>query len=155
MVSVREELACIESYLYIQQIRYADILSYEIDASENTLGFEIQKLSLQPLVENALYHGIKNKRSGGKICVQVRLAGKRLHVRVSDTGIGMSADKLEALRQMIANARPAGSGFGLSNIQKRVQLAYGEQYGISIQSKPGEGTVVTLQIPARHSDCVS
>lgn len=152
VVSVREELACIESYLYIQQIRYADILSYEIDAAESTLGFEIQKLSLQPLVENALYHGIKNKRGGGKICVKVRLAGKRLHVRVSDTGIGMSADKLEALRQTIDNARPASSGFGLSNIQKRVQLAYGDQYGIAIQSVPGEGTDVVLQIPARHSD---
>lgn len=155
VVSVREELACIESYLYIQQIRYADILRYEIDASENTLGFEIQKLSLQPLVENALYHGIKNKRGGGKICVQVRLAGKRLRVRVSDTGIGMSADKLEALRQRIASTCPAGSGFGLSNIQKRVQLAYGEQYGISIQSKSGEGTAVTLQLPARKRDGAS
>ena len=81
-VSYTHLLACIESYLYIQQIRYADILSYEIDASENTLGFEIQKLSLQPLVENALYHGIKNKRGGGKICVQVRLAVSYTHLDV-------------------------------------------------------------------------
>lgn len=152
VVTVREELACIESYLYIQQVRYSDILTYEIDASDSTLQYNIQKLSLQPLVENALYHGIKSKRGGGKISVQVCLAGNRLRVKVSDNGKGMEPAQLALLRQAIASERPLGKGFGLSNIQKRVQLAYGEKYGITIESEAGRGTTVTLQIPAERSD---
>ncbi|MDO5141536.1 MAG: sensor histidine kinase [Eubacteriales bacterium] len=151
-ISVREELSCIESYLYIQQTRYADILTYEIDAAPSTLDLEIQKLSLQPLVENALYHGIKNKRGGGKIYVQARLAGDRLRVLVRDTGIGMAPDKLRALRETIDHARPMDKVFGLSNTQKRIQLTYGEKYGISLQSEEGAGTTVILQIPARRID---
>lgn len=152
VVTVREELACIESYLYIQQVRYSDILTYEIDAAESTMQYRIQKLSLQPLVENALYHGIKNKRGGGKIRVQVRLAGKRLQVKVMDNGKGMQEEELEKVRRAIRTGHAAGTGFGLSNVQKRVQLAYGEKYGITIFSQADCGTTVVMQIPAEQED---
>lgn len=150
VVSLQEELSCIESYLYIQKVRYADILNYEIQAEPEVLGCCIQKLSLQPLVENALYHGLEKKRGGGTIRVRAGVEDGELVVRVSDDGCGMPPEQLEALRRELKGELTGVSegGFGLPNIQKRIQLAYGPRYGIELCSEPGRGTLATLRIPA-------
>lgn len=147
MITVREELDCIQSYLYIQHIRYMDIMTYEIESDDQAQDCMIQKLTLQPLIENALYHGIERKRGGGTIRVHVKRRRDVLNVTVSDTGCGMDNEQLALLRQSIKNKQPLGKGFGLSNIQKRVQLAYGAAYGLSVESAYGEGTQITLRIP--------
>ena len=147
-ILIKEELDCIRSYLYIQHMRYKDIMRYEIEADDQVLNCEIQKLTLQPLVENALYHGIKNKRGRGTIHVRTQRSGNVIDVTVSDNGCGMSADRLARLRQSLVQKTANDSGFGLSNIQKRIQLAYGPSYGIKIDSSEGAGTVVTLHLPA-------
>ena len=149
VISVKEELACIRSYLYIQQTRYSDILRYEVDAAPDTLDLSILKLTLQPLVENALYHGIKTRRGGGVIRVAVQQRGDGLQLTVADTGSGMEPEQLERLRTAISGGQTASTGFGLMNVQKRVQLEYGPQYGLEVDSAAGQGTTVTLHLPAR------
>ncbi len=152
VVTIREELDCIQSYLYIQQVRYTDIMTYRIHADEAVLKNEILKLTLQPLVENALYHGIERKRGGGTIAVEIRKSGAAIEVTVSDDGCGMDETELTRLRRSIAEKTPIGGGFGLSNVQKRIQLAYGPAYGLAIESAPGVGTRVALRIPAKPEE---
>jgi two-component system sensor histidine kinase YesM len=149
IVTVREELSYIESYLFIQQMRYGDIMNYEIEAAEEVMNYRIQKLSLQPLVENALYHGIKNKRAFGIIRVTARIEEKDLVLSVYDDGCGMSEEKLYKLCSAIEKKQnPSSGSFGLSNLQNRIQLYYGEEYGITINSCPNKGTVIILRISA-------
>lgn len=152
VVTIREELDCIQSYLYIQQVRYMDIMTYRVCVDEAVLDNEIQKLTLQPLVENALYHGIERQRGGGTIWVEIRRNGETIEVVVSDDGCGMDETALLRLRRAIADKNPIGGGFGLSNVQKRVQLAYGPEYGIEIESAQGRGTRVILRIPAKPEE---
>ena len=151
-ITVREELECIRSYLYIQQIRYIDILTYSIEADEDAMDCTIQKLTLQPLVENALCHGIQRKRGGGTIHVRTRREGDDLVLTVSDTGCGIPAAELETLRQTMETGTSESKGFGLSNIQKRVHLGYGPEYGLTIHSREGEGTEVTLRVRADYQE---
>jgi two-component system sensor histidine kinase YesM len=149
-ITVGEEIEHISSYLTIQKIRYRDILDYVIDVDPEVLDATMLKLTLQPLVENALYHGIKNKRSGGVITVRGRRWDDgHLLVEVSDNGIGMTAEKVAQLRAALANEGLAAreSGFGLCNVHQRVKLYYGKQYGLTVESEYGQGTRVLLDIP--------
>ena len=151
-ISVREEEAHIRSYLQIQQFRYRDILEYSIDIPEELYEYPILKLTLQPLVENALYHGIKNKRGLGHIRVSGEKQEGSLIFRVWDDGRGMESDRLEKVRSLIGGDeevdRSDPSGFGLFNVAQRLRLNYGAQYGISLESVYGEWTEVTVVIPA-------
>lgn len=149
-ITIQEEETHIRSYLQIQQFRYRDILEYEINIPEEMYQYQILKLTLQPVVENALYHGIKNKRGIGRILVSGRQEGSCLVLTVEDNGIGMDRERLEFVRKMLANQEkmPDDSGFGLYNIEQRILLNYGRAYGMEIDSTYGEGTVVTITIPA-------
>jgi two-component system sensor histidine kinase YesM len=151
-IPIRQEIEHVRSYLTIQKMRYRDILDYQIDLDEKILDGTILKLTLQPLVENALYHGIKGKRNGGSIYVRARRAGPDLVLlEVEDDGVGFTPSKLAQLQASLSD--DAGdisiheSGFGLENVNKRIKLYYGRQYGISIQSQYQSGTRVTLTIP--------
>lgn len=150
-ITVGEEESHIRSYLEIQQFRYRDILQYEVRIPEQIGGFMILKLTLQPLVENALYHGIKNKRGMGHIRVTGELDGEKLVFRVWDDGIGMSPERLEQVRRMVRGedqSEDRSSGFGLFNVWQRLQLNYGEGYGLEIDSVYGEWTESRVTIPA-------
>jgi two-component system sensor histidine kinase YesM len=152
-ISVGEELEHVGSYLAIQKIRYRDILDYSIDVDDAILDATILKLTLQPLVENALYHGIKNKRNGGSIRVHgTKTADGSLLMVVEDSGIGMSAEQVAQIEATLAaDALVEGreSGYGLYNVNQRVRLYYGRQYGLSIHSQPQRGTRVELVLPLR------
>ncbi|MGD2078001.1 MAG: histidine kinase [Chloroflexota bacterium] len=151
-ISLRQELEHVESYLKIQRMRYRDILEYEIDVDEALLDSTILKLTLQPLVENALYHGIKSKRGGGLIVVSVKhgmLGDVVLEVR--DDGVGFTPYKLAQIREILdgetGDITMKEGGFGLQNVNKRIKLYYGQQYGLAIQSHYRSGTQVTVTIP--------
>ncbi|MCI9487323.1 MAG: sensor histidine kinase [Lachnospiraceae bacterium] len=150
-ITVREEEAHIRSYLQIQRLRYRDILEYEIQIPEELYQYQILKLTLQPLVENALYHGIKNKRGMGHIRVTGESLGDRLVFRVWDNGKGMEPEELERVRKLIWGSQAGGdgpSGFGLFNVAQRIFLNYGAEYSLSIDSEAGEWTESVVEIPA-------
>lgn len=149
IITVRDEKQHINSYLEIQQIRYRDILEYEIDFEEEIYDYEILKLTLQPIVENALYHGIKNKRAKGKISIVGRMQGMDVKFVISDDGIGMNEEALYKLRLSIKkDCRDTDKGFGLANVNERIRMRYGNQYGVNIDSVENEGTTVTVLLPA-------
>jgi two-component system, sensor histidine kinase YesM len=151
-IPLRQELEHVRSYLTIQKMRYRDILDFHIDLDENLTDCTILKLTLQPLVENALYHGIKGKRNGGTIVVKARRAEPNLILlEVQDDGIGFTPYKLAQIQASLkddsSEITVPDNGFGLENVNKRIKLYYGRQYGISIQSQYQSGTRVTLVIP--------
>lgn len=152
-ISIREEEIHIKSYLEIQQSRYYDILDYEIAIQEELYQYQILKLSLQPLVENSLYHGIKLLRARGKITVIGEKIGEDICFRVEDNGVGMDEEEVVALRKAIElPGSEQSTGFGLANVNKRIKLNYGSNYGVELQSKKGEGTTISIRIPARPID---
>lgn len=155
-ISIRQEIEHVRSYLLIQKIRYRDILDYGIEVDESILDGTILKLTLQPIVENALYHGIKNKRNGGAIRIKARKATDDLVLlEIQDDGVGFTPYKLAQIKAAFANDSDeilqSDSGFGLENVNKRIQLYYGKQYGLTVESQYQEGTRVTVAIPLREN----
>ncbi len=148
-ILLKEEFDHIKAYLKIQSFRYRDILSFEMDLPDELSEYLIIKMALQPIVENALYHGIKYKRSMGKITVKARDAGENISIEVCDDGIGMDTDELSRLRIAVSEGHPNpdDSGFGMANVSERLRLNYGETYGLFIESEYGVGTSVEILIP--------
>ncbi len=155
-ITIKEEVERTQSYLTIQKMRYRDIMDYKIDLDERVAEYTILKLILQPLVENALYHGIKNKRQGGTICVRVRQKDdNEILLEVEDNGIGFTQEKMDLLRRELDDDSGdirLESGFGIGNVNKRVRLYYGKQYGLTVRSEYNSGTCVDLIIPALRGD---
>ena len=150
-ITIREEELHIRSYLEIQQVRYRDILDYEIAIDPEIYGCRILKLTLQPLVENSLYHGIKYKRAKGKVIIEGGKDGDLLHFSVRDNGVGMEKEELERLREEISRpCKETKKGFGLANVNERIRMNFGMQYGMEIHSVKGEGTCVNITIPAQR-----
>jgi len=149
-ITIREEEMHIRSYLEIQQSRYKDILDYEICIPEELYEYQILKLTLQPLVENSLYHGIKLLRGKGKITVIGEKIGEDIYIHIKDNGVGMDEAVLNSLKKVIETPGSEDTNsFGLANVNERIKLNYGNHYGLEIQSKPGEGTIISVRIPAR------
>lgn len=148
MSSIEQEEKHIRSYLEIQQVRYQDILEYEIAIPDDLYRYEVLKMTLQPIVENALYHGIKYKRAKGKISISGKLEDGKILLIVEDNGVGMEKEELEHLRAEIEKpCQETEKGFGLANVNERIKMTYGPEYGIDIESRKGIGTKVTVKIP--------
>ena len=153
LISLKEEKEHISSYLEIQAVRYRDILEYDIRIDPLLYDYQILKLTLQPLVENALYHGIKYKRAKGHIHITGKKEGENLRLTVSDNGVGMDPEDLQQLREdMERPCKEADKGFGLANVNERIHIHFGPEYGMKIQSEKGKGTRVELTIPAIKKD---
>ena len=148
MISIEEEIRNVKDYLSIQRIRYSDVFNYEMDIANEILSGLIPKLTLQPLVENAIYHGLKTKGSFGLLRVTGEIADGKIKLTVTDDGVGMPPDKLLSLQHMIGSSDQA-EGYGLRNVNNRIKLYYGEEYGIQLASDIGKGTEVTLWLPFR------
>lgn len=148
IIPVKEEVLHVRSYLEIQQVRYQDILNYEIDVPEELGRYMIPKITIQPLVENALYHGIKNKRGSGTIHIRGRRQEGLLVIEIEDDGIGISKERLWQVNDGIRKKVLTGKDiYGLYNVNERIRLNFGEEYGINIESNYGEGTVVRILLP--------
>lgn len=154
-ITLSQEIEHVTSYLKIQRVRYRNILEYEINCDDGIGETPILKLLLQPLVENAIYHGIKNKRGRGKIIVRaekINSAGKKEQIRLSvkDNGIGFKPERLEEVIQEIRSRKKSEdlkSVYGLYNVSKRLELYYGSNVRLNIQSEYGSGTEVWFEIP--------
>ncbi len=148
-ITIQEEELHIKSYLKIQQVRYRDILEYEIRIDPRLYRYKILKLTLQPLVENSLYHGIKYKRAKGIITVTGEMEEGRIRLRVEDNGVGMEPEELENLQaEIMKPCKDTGKGFGLANVNERIRMNFGSEYGMTIRSEAGKGTAVDILIPA-------
>lgn len=150
IITLREEEQHVRSYLEIQQVRYKDILDYRISIDAKLYQYEIPKLTLQPLVENALYHGIKLKRGLGIITVTGEEDGDDICLTVSDNGAGMDLYRLQQVRDAMEHG--VRVGFGLVTVHERLQLLFGQEYGLTVSSRRGEGTVVNVRIPKRVAE---
>ncbi len=155
-IPIEQEKKHIEGYLKIQQTRYRDIMKYEIDIPDEIGEYHILKLLLQPLVENALYHGIKIKRGGGTIKVSGREENGYLVFSVKDTGSGMTKEQLRDLNERMKKGQPTVSeggsgGFGLVNVNMRIRLYYNLTDGLEIESN-SEGTTVSFRVPCRTKE---
>ena len=158
-IQIREEIRHIESYLKIQKFRYDDILEYSIEIENSLYDMRILKLLLQPLVENALYHGIKYKREGGSIRIRGYEKDNNIILEVIDNGVGMDENKLNKIKAVIENTslenrdiiRTNGDSFGLYNVAERIRLYYGNEYGLDIESRENVGTTVTIILPAENN----
>ena len=149
-VLIREELQHVRSYLEIQHIRYQDILTFEINVPEEFNEYKIPKLTIQPIVGNALYHGIKNKRGGGKITIYAEEKRDHFTIVVEDTGKGMDEERLRQVRKAIRNGTPEKNVvYGLYNVNERIRLNFGEGYGIHLESVLNKGTRVRIRLPKK------
>ncbi len=156
IIPLLDEFEHIKSYLVIQKTRYKEKLNYTIRVSPEILDVSVLKLMLQPIVENAIYHGIKERRGEGHINIDARVQEGNLVMTIRDDGRGISAEKLKALRERLANVLYDSEehndikdkpGYGIMNVQAKIKLTFGEAYGLSIESEEGKGTTVTIVHP--------
>ncbi|MFF2530581.1 sensor histidine kinase [Brevibacillus sp. DP1.3A] len=146
-VSLARELEHIEAYLAIERARFGDKLHVEYDIEDGVERFTVPGLILQPLVENAVKHGLLPKREGGTVVIRARRKEKQIvELTVADNGVGMEVDPFEPALDEKSTGRQL-SGIGLANVKSRLQSIYGEPYGIVIESKSGSGTTCTIQLP--------
>jgi two-component system sensor histidine kinase YesM len=153
-ITLEEEIKYVSNYLYIQKIRYRNKLNYEILEDQSLKGFEVPKLILQPLVENAIYHGIKTKRGEGNLTIWTKeLEGKFMELTVEDDGSGMTPEKMEVLNRMLNEPFMAeeNQSFGLFYIKERLRIRYGNRFSVQVISSKDNGTKVTIRIPQNGS----
>ncbi len=149
IITVRDELEHVRNYLMIQHMRFKNKFSYYIDASEDCMDLASLKLMLQPLVENAIYHGMEFMDGDGEITLKVWKEEEDLYFSVRDNGLGMTAEQVESLfSDSIHVTSKKGSGIGVKNVNERIKLYFGEEYGLMIHSEPDEGTEITIHLPA-------
>ena len=151
IVPLRDEFANLENYMTIQNVRYYNRIRLRCEAKDDLLDRRVPKMILQPLVENAIFHGLAEKEEGGEIVIRVDQLPSQISIEISDNGIGMDDETLQAvqtaLRRHEVGSEDETGGIGLANIRRRLQLHYGRQYDIRCTSELGEGTSFTLLLP--------
>ena len=145
IIPLSEEIQHVRSYLEIQQVRYKDILAYDFLTDPSLDKCLIPKMTLQPLVENAIYHGIKPKRGISRITISSSRDGGQVILKVADSGVGMNPEALQQLRASLE--QDEGSGFGMKASYKRLRLMFGSDLGFDIESTENRGTEITIRIP--------
>lgn len=146
-ITIKDELKHVESYLVIQMVRYSDKFTYSIDCDKDIEGLKVTKLILQPLVENAIYHGVKEKRGMCKIRITVKVENDMIIMVVHDDGVGISEKKLKYLNEVLERNAEKTNQYGLVNVNERIKLTYGEVFGVILESKLGEGTRSIVKHP--------
>ncbi len=154
--TLQAEFEHVETYLKIQQLRFGDRVNYKtvIQPEMNLEEYRVLPLLLQPIVENAIVHGLEAKESDGMLWFCIYVIDKTVYVDVSDNGCGMDEATLEAVMTKVEDytRKRRKSSIGLYNINRRIKLNYGERYGLSIQSTLGEGTMVRVTFPVLHGE---
>jgi two-component system LytT family sensor kinase len=148
-VTLGEELAHVERYLRLEQARFRGKLHVEIDVVREALGAVVPAMSVQPLVENAVRHGVEQRAGSGRVEITGRLAGDDVELRVIDDGSGIEPDRVPLV------LAGTGGGIGLSNVDGRLRATFGERYALRIESRPGEGTTAVMTVPQLQGETVS
>lgn len=151
-VQIEEEVEQLRCYIEILKMRYSSRYDFEIQINDEILKNEIVKFTLQPLVENAVYHGVKQKRGEGKVIIAGKYYNDMIEIIIWDNGKGMSTQKLQEVREKLSklNKIDMSKNIGIANVHKRLQMQYGEDYGLTINSEANEYTEVTVQIPVKQ-----
>lgn len=150
LIPVEQEITNIENYIQIQKVRYGDKIDYEIQIDPEIYREWIVKLTLQPLVENSIYHGVKAMRKKGLIRIRGWKEGCLVYLQVSDNGAGIPEDKIDKL--LLGDSGGKRYSYGLYNIQQRIQIYFGKEYGLHIESHEGAGTCTTICIPSGRNE---
>ena len=140
-VTLGEEIEHVERYLRLEQARFRDGLHVMVDVPAETLGTVVPAMSVQPLVENAVRHGVERRAGRGRVAISARIVGGDVELRVSDDGVGIEPQRLEAV------LAGAGGGIGVSNVDSRLRATFGERYALRIESDLGEGTTAVMTVP--------
>ena len=148
IITVKDEVEHVRNYLMIQNMRFKNRFEYSIDVDEKVLSYSSLKLMLQPLVENAIYHGMEFMDGDGEIDVKVFKEDDSLYFTITDNGLGMSEDMVETLLSKDFVPSKKGSGIGVKNVNERIKLYFGSEYGLKVESEPDEGTKITIHLPA-------
>jgi len=154
VISISQEIEHIRNYLIIQSYRYENKFHYIIDVDREIINYKCPKLILQPLIENAIYHGIKNREDVGTIKVFGSKEDSKVLFEVMDNGIGMKKEQLKQVREYldISNGETGKNSFGMKNVNDRIQLLFGPEYGVKIFSEFGKGTRVEIWLPVMDQD---
>ncbi len=152
IISLENEVKHVNSYLTIQKVRYEEQFDYEIICEDNLKNYKVIKLIIQPLVENAIYHGIKGRKESGHIRIHIYTDNKDLYIVVADTGGGMASEQVQHMNQIFEGIleKDDSYGIGLFNVNERIKLNFGMEYGLSIDSALDEGTTVTIKHPIQY-----
>lgn len=145
LTTLREELSFIDDYLAIEKVRFREKLKFEKEIAPDTLDFPVPSMFLQPLIENSIKHGIGPKVDGGRILIRAQRVGDRLVLLVEDNGVGIPEDRLANVFQ---------TGIGVSNVNERLQVLFGDQYRMYVDSTPGKGTKFEIEMPSLIPDSV-
>lgn len=145
--TLKDELETSRLYLELFRIRYKDKLSYEIICDESLASRKIMRMALQPIIENYVVHGLQPKRADNRIVITIEQLEGRVRIQAEDNGIGIEPERLESIREAMDSLEETGESFGLRSVHERLKLLYGTDYGLVIESTPGEGTIVTLEFP--------
>lgn len=146
IVPLGQEIRVVRDYMYIQQMRFGDRIQYDCQLLVDEMAVKIPAFTLQPLVENAIVHGIGKKEQGGTVYLRVRRKQNRVIVLVADTGVGMDEEKRRNLEEALEKSHTAKVGIGLGNIYQRIHAMYRDGE-MRIYSRKGQGTVIWLEIP--------
>lgn len=144
LIPLQKELEHAESYLIIQKFRYNDRFTYSIEADENLFEYLTVKIVIQPFLENALYHGIEHMVDQGHISIKVFEENDNIVIQISDDGMGMTPERLEVIQKLKDSKE---TGIGIRNVHQRIQVYFGEEHGVNIESEMDIGTIVTIIFP--------
>jgi two-component system sensor histidine kinase YesM len=144
---LKDELEACRLYLELFRIRYKDKFSYEIECDLMLGGKQVLQMSLQPIIENYIVHGLRTDRTDNRIHIRALSSAKGIHVRIEDNGHGITPDRLEEIRLEISPDAPEGESFGLRSVNERLKLLYGDEYGIELESQPEVGTIINVWLP--------
>lgn len=151
IVTVKAEIEHIKNYLMIQHMRFKNKFDYEFDVADDVMELSSLKLMLQPLVENAIYHGMEFMDGDGLIKIKAWREAEELYLSVADNGLGMTDDKVAMVLSGRGNSgNGRGSGIGVKNVNERIKLYFGEKYGLKIDSEPDVGTTIIIHLPVRE-----
>ncbi|GMK43145.1 hypothetical protein PghCCS26_02720 [Paenibacillus glycanilyticus] len=153
LVTIADELEHARNYLQIQKLRFQSMIEIRIDADEECLGCRIPKFSLQPIVENCFFHGLEGKMDAWTISIRVEKVLDEIEIDIADNGMGIEEARLAEIRRQLsqpADGQENGEGMGISNVNARIKLLFGDEYGLFISSEWNAGTTVKLLIPAQE-----
>ena len=145
--TVSQEMVHLKNYIYVMNVRMHDQVKFEYEIDEQSLQDSLPRISIQPLVENAVNHGLRNKKGEKKVWIQIREEETDLLVEVKDNGIGISQERINEIFEEKENSEKKRTSVGIINIHKRLKLLYGEECGIHIESEVADGTIVWFRIP--------